>query len=206
MTASEAMKAIESLEFSAAVNVASTYKTFLRVMGNQPAVRVLANEMANRQVVYAVLRRILQLCHVPREPGLEHPADSALAAYLWLLSTRAPFLGSVAANLVLSSEGCWWARKMAKGLVESALTEARSTVIKNISWNEAKFTKPDYSVAGESEVQKRPFIMQCTQCGAPEAADNLEILFPSNENRITDYFRNSDSRTYTNRLEQGVMV
>lgn len=44
----------------------------------------------------------------------EHPADAALAAYLWLLSSRDGDYSARAAETVLECKQCWWARKMAE--------------------------------------------------------------------------------------------
>jgi hypothetical protein len=109
----ELFKILESHEFSAMVNLASDFRTFIRILGAQSAVQSLCEEMRNPDVRTAVHERALSLVQDEGEAGYEHPWDSALAAYLWLLCSTDAELATILAGKIAPSRGCWWARKMA---------------------------------------------------------------------------------------------
>ncbi|MGH7173458.1 MAG: hypothetical protein ACRELG_24515 [Gemmataceae bacterium] len=113
MNATEAMERIEGHAFAALVNLASDLPTFLRILTSQPEVRALADEMKSERVTLDVFTRVVDLAASPAEEEYEHPADSALAAYLWLLSARNGDYSARAAETVLECKPCWWAQKMA---------------------------------------------------------------------------------------------
>jgi hypothetical protein len=114
MNANEAMERIEGHAFSAMVNLASDFSTFLRILTSQPEVRALADEMKSERVTRDVFARVGELAAKPVDDEYEHSADSALAAYLWLLSTANGDCSASAADTVLECKQCWWARKMAE--------------------------------------------------------------------------------------------
>jgi hypothetical protein len=113
-SAEELFSAIESHRFSALVNVASNLKTFLRALDAQPEVRSLAGAMASPEVRSAVLARVAELAAKDFDQGYENPWDSALAAYLWLLSTADPEMAAAAAARIRACSRCWWANKVAE--------------------------------------------------------------------------------------------
>jgi hypothetical protein len=114
MNANEAMEKIEGHAFSAMVNLASDFPAFLRILTSQPEVRALADEMKSDRVTLDVFARIVDLAASPAEEPYDHPADSALAAYMWLLSSRDGAYSTRAVETVLECKQCWWARKMAE--------------------------------------------------------------------------------------------
>jgi hypothetical protein len=114
MNANEAMEKIEGHAFSATVNLASDFPTFLRILTSQPEVQALTAEMNSERVKLDVFARIVELTASPFEEQYEHPADSALAAYLWLLSAKDGDCSARAVETVLECKQCWWARKMAE--------------------------------------------------------------------------------------------
>jgi hypothetical protein len=113
MHAAEAMAGIEAPTFSALVNLASDVKTFLRILTAQPEVQALAAGMNAGAALEAVRGRLRVLTDTSAEDGYEHPADAAMAAYLWLVSQKDPPGGVIAAERVLRCKQCWWARKVA---------------------------------------------------------------------------------------------
>lgn len=113
MTIDDAMQDIESPRLCATVNVANTYKTFIRILASQPAVQYIKPLAREATAASKILKRILELCHAPVEPSLENPADAALAAYLWLLSEANPDLAAFAAEVISQCSKCWWARLLA---------------------------------------------------------------------------------------------
>src|SRR5262245_3446382 len=112
MNAAEAMDRIEGHTFSAMVNLASDLRTFLRILASQPEVQALAAGVESDRVMLDVFTRVVELAASPAEEGCEHPADSALAAYLWLLSAKDPEYSDIVAEAILGCGRCWWAWTM----------------------------------------------------------------------------------------------
>lgn len=117
MSPAEAMAQIESPRFSALVNLASNLKTFLRIVADQSEVQALAEGMKSPEGVAAVAGRIAELAAQPGEEGHEHPADAALATYLWLLGQRDREESERAAAALAGASSCWWARKVAENVL-----------------------------------------------------------------------------------------
>jgi hypothetical protein len=114
MTAVELMEKIEGSAFSAVVNLASDFRTFLRILSGQPEVLALANALTSPDVARQVVTRLQELAGAHVDEAYEHPADAALAAYLWLLSEQDRTSANAASTAVLQAKQCWWARKMAE--------------------------------------------------------------------------------------------
>ncbi len=86
MTSLEAVFAVlEGPRFATEVNVASNLKTFLRALASHPAVQELATAMSVHAVCEQVCERAGELAMREVPADYEHPGDSAMAAYLWLL-------------------------------------------------------------------------------------------------------------------------
>jgi hypothetical protein len=126
MTTAEAMEQVEGDTFAAYGNLASDLKTFLRVLASRPEVHILAGAMRMPGVAEQVGERALELARRPVEEGREHPADAALAAYLWLLDTADPPRGQVIATAVQAGS-FWWARKMADRIGHPGLTSSNGS-------------------------------------------------------------------------------
>jgi hypothetical protein len=115
MTTQQVMQVIEQLEFSAYLNVASSYKVLVRLLESHDAVNELRGMMARDEVPVQILCRLRHLARAEQEVGLQHPWDAAMAAYMWLLSKNSEGLAVEAAVLILNKcHHCWWARKVAQ--------------------------------------------------------------------------------------------
>jgi hypothetical protein len=109
----ELFRTIESHDFSAIVNLASDFRTFLRILAAEKPVQDLAQQMRDPGGCEAVSQRILALAKDQGEEGLEHPWDSALAAYLWILANHGTQRAKVVAATISETPRCWWAAKVA---------------------------------------------------------------------------------------------
>jgi hypothetical protein len=115
MTVAEAMQAIESDRFAALTNLASNVKTFLRIAADQPETQALRGILANSPAAAPqVSRRALELSTTATDSEREHPADAALATYLWLLGNHPPQFDAVAAAILSEADRFFWARKFAE--------------------------------------------------------------------------------------------
>ena len=117
MTPAEAMEIIEGRDFSAEVNIASTLKTFLRVMTGHVAVKRLQDGLAHLDGVDVLLDRLFGLLEQKSEEGKESPNDSAIAAYLWPINGKDSERAESAASAILDCDHCWWAKKVAQTIV-----------------------------------------------------------------------------------------
>jgi hypothetical protein len=188
MTLDEALNAVESLEFSAIVNVASTFKTFIRLLASQPATQELRELMKDAAVARQIVKRILVLCKTPCENGLEHPTDAALAAYLWLLSTTYPELATFSAAAVLQCDGCWWARQLAKitGTPRAFRTQAPYVID---TWGATGAIVRYVPVVPDQVVQAAPIMLWYHM----PPTNDFEILAPSPNNRLSEFFRHGNT-------------
>lgn len=142
MTFDEALRDIESLDFAARVNIASDLRTFLRVAGDQESVRTVANEIVSEEKQQRLLFEALRLSRMQVDFRYENPWDSALAVFLWLLSSKVPPLARVAAEAVVQARQCWWALRMAHGILRESLL--RSTEVSERE-HVVRFVRPVHS-------------------------------------------------------------
>jgi hypothetical protein len=112
---------VEGPAFASIINLASDFATLLRILVEQPEIRELASAMkASAGITAEVANRTLELASLPLEDEYEHPADAAMAAYLWLLSNRDQVYTELAAEAVSVCAQCWWAKKMAEHVRQAA--------------------------------------------------------------------------------------
>jgi hypothetical protein len=131
MTTHGALQEVETLEFSARLNLASNLRLFYLAASREAAVGVLAAGLRHDPdgMGSVLLTRILDLSRVTVDPRYRHPSDAALAVYLWLLGQSSP-LGAVAAEVIAQTPQCWWASRVAAPILEQGPTtnEARGEV------------------------------------------------------------------------------
>jgi hypothetical protein len=127
MNRAEAMEKIEGLRFSALTNLASDFGTFLRIVLDQPEVQSLQKEMQAPDVRKTVCERTIELARADVDPAYEHPADAALATYIWLLSGVDDKLAKLAADAVSECSAVWWARKAAEKVLASDRVQPSSS-------------------------------------------------------------------------------
>jgi hypothetical protein len=120
MNIAEALEKIEGDAFAAVVNLASDFRTFLRILASQPESEALASALGSEAVAQQVFARVLELTQGPVDETYEHPADAALAAYLWLLNGVDGQRSRAGAEAVLQARQCWWARQVAWSILERA--------------------------------------------------------------------------------------
>ena len=111
------LKAIESPDLSAQVNVVSGYKQFINAIESLPAVKQLEREVRTTDDSIKLLIRIAELVNAEHDQAYETPYDVALACYLWVLSIANPGIARIGAKRVQSCYGCWWSRQLAEKLL-----------------------------------------------------------------------------------------
>jgi len=119
VTFSEALREIESLDFSVRLNIASGLRTFLDIANQEEAVLVVRDRIRSTTRYWQLVRRTVDLLREEFDEQYENPADTALAVYTWLLNEsrletrRAPIAEQVT-DQVARARQCWWALKVAE--------------------------------------------------------------------------------------------
>ena len=118
MTWEDALDEIHSTEFDVNLNVVSGTDHFFRAVAREPAVLDAFREMTQSGAAREdALGIISDLVHQETDLRFENPFDTPLAVLLWLTAFAADDYAKMAATLVNSAERCWYARKLAKRIL-----------------------------------------------------------------------------------------
>ena len=104
----------EGHEFAARINIVSGSRQFLLALNSQPAMLELFDAAKDERVAIETMARVLRLARQSIDLRYENPFDVAMSAYLLVLQQTQPELARIAAEVVLASPNCWWARKTAQ--------------------------------------------------------------------------------------------
>ena len=116
MTLAETMAVIEQDEFAAEMNLAAGTKAF-RLAIRDHALFHRLSELAKENPC-KVAERIEAISHVEVDERYENRFDTALSAYLMVLSdTAEPEIASRASQIVLRTPKVWWASGIARELL-----------------------------------------------------------------------------------------
>jgi len=115
MTPQDAIADIESFDFAIRINLASGLKHFIQLLRSEPSVKFLINVMNREMRIKAeILSRIKILSQVESDSRYEHPSDTAIAAYVWVLGIMDPENWKTAASIASTLPRGWWARKISQ--------------------------------------------------------------------------------------------
>jgi hypothetical protein len=117
MTTQEAMSDVESLGFSARVNIASSYGVFRSVLEDSEAVGFLLSQTESTDACLELLWRIQSLSEEVEE-HYRHRYDAALAAYVFVLSQKHEGVARTAARNLVRRDDMWWARIISGHLLQ----------------------------------------------------------------------------------------
>ena len=109
----ESVTEIENDAYSARVNVASDFRTFLRAVIAEKATVELIRLIREQRTAFRLVGRTLQLARQRVDYRYEHPRDAAIATYVWLLAGRDPLLARIAAEAAEAVPKLWWASQVA---------------------------------------------------------------------------------------------
>jgi hypothetical protein len=116
----ELMLKIESDEFAAILNVASSFPVFLRVTDNEQVTKELIKQLLEYpENIWLVLKRSVELSQKEIELEYENPWDTALTVYLWVLSLTKLEAAQTAAAFVRQAKNGWWSTKFADSLLQN---------------------------------------------------------------------------------------
>lgn len=172
---------IESHEFASRLNVASNLVTFLRDARNQVSVIAIFEELDEKEKLFQVLTRLIDLSRKTVDPRYENPLDTALAVYLWLLSLKNSEVASLGAQFILKCSQCWWAERIARSILLGS-TSQEKVKIQEVSQS-LEFNQDLNLNAGES-------LMLSTGLG--DRIENINIVWISQSDLKTDVLDQTD--------------
>ena len=108
---------LESFEFDATLNIASSLKVAVSVLEQDENVQKLINETDSflQAEIALTLLEVLK----DNDVNFQHPHDSRMAAYLYILSQTNRALAIVCAIQIYQGLNCFWSRKFAEGLIDA---------------------------------------------------------------------------------------
>ena len=119
MSWEQALAEIESAEFDARLNVASSARGFFKAAARQPAVAdLLAYLDESGESGEELLGRLYQHSRLTIDLRYRHPKDTALAIILWVIVSDKPEYGQLAAQFVDLAPNCWYSKKMARDILD----------------------------------------------------------------------------------------
>jgi hypothetical protein len=119
-----------SLEFSTRLNVVSGFDAFFRAARQDASVRTLYIAMlTSNTACNAVLEYIRNLSKLEIDPRWENPNDTALAILLWFVTLATPKYSQLAANLVDRAPQCWYAKKLARRIINPIPVASANAVL-----------------------------------------------------------------------------
>jgi hypothetical protein len=114
----EALEQIQSVEFDVNLNVVSGTNAFFRAVAKEPAVLEAYRQMlASGELREDALGRIYDLANQEVDLRFENPNDTPLAVLLWLTYFGAGDFAPMAAALVDGAPQCWYARRLARRIL-----------------------------------------------------------------------------------------
>jgi hypothetical protein len=126
MNLNDYFDAVEGSAFDANINILSGFSTMLRALANDEILQGLVSELrespAHKQLVF---QRLLELLPQNPNPDYAHPHDVAVAAYLYVLNQADVELGHRAAEEILSTPKLWWARRLARHILETPVADPK---------------------------------------------------------------------------------
>lgn len=123
----EAIKQIESYEFSARLNIASDFNTFLKIAQQEAVVKIILDELNDSEKRLFMLEHIFELANESFDLRYENKWDTALAIYIWLLNLKDLKLSRIAADSVIRIPQCWWANKISQQICFEKITYASAS-------------------------------------------------------------------------------
>ncbi len=110
---------VESHEFAAMLNIASSFKVFLGAASKELVTKELVKQLQDSpENIWLVFKRAVDLSRNEINLEYENPWDTALAVYLWALSMVNLEIAQTAAGFVIQAENGWWATKFANLLLQ----------------------------------------------------------------------------------------
>lgn len=153
MTVKQAFDQVESLDFAAYANIASTFQTFIDALQGQESTQVLLKHLNSTDAYLEVLHRVLALCNEEHHNEYANPNDVALATYVFVLANKHEGIALAASNNVLKVPQLWWASHMSRQVLLSRKAGAANKrwVQQSVDFHASSGRGPSWQVAFESK-------------------------------------------------------
>jgi len=127
MTFSDPTTEIESLPFAVRVGLANSFRTFLRNISSEQAVKDLLAKADSREIAVQLMQRVSSLSTLSVDLRYLHRYDISLATYLWILSrTKFPELAAAGAEATALVPRTWWADQVSRYILNGFATRSNT--------------------------------------------------------------------------------
>jgi len=135
MSLQDALREIESHDFSARLGVANNMAMFLALAERESSVGELIRLLKEPDNANRLLSHVASVLQEQEDVRYRNSRDTAVAVCLWALKQDHPSLAKLLASNVVSEPRLWWARRMAGDLEGRSLTTSESSlVVNNAGW------------------------------------------------------------------------
>jgi hypothetical protein len=111
---------IESISFSASMDLFSGFSSFMYEVSNNSLVKELITVVSNTdEGKYFIISRLFYLLSETDGSDYRHRHDVAIAVYLYVVAKLTPDIIIVLTKLVDHTKNLWWASKLAKSLEQN---------------------------------------------------------------------------------------
>jgi hypothetical protein len=181
---------IETYEFAARLNIASSFKVFWRAASQEESIKELIKQLADCPgKSWWVFKRAIELSQKEIDSEYENPWDTALAVYLWVLSMINLEMAQSTAEFVIQAENGWWSTKFAQSLLKSH---------KHLSGASFQKHKIEFSSAKQESVSQGKIDLLLPEKPVSIARDNKSVKRSSLTWKEIDSKGNLPSITYRN--------
>jgi hypothetical protein len=189
MTLAETMGTIEQDEFAAEMNLASGTTAFRRAIRGHELFHRLSELV--KENPSEVAERIEAISHIEVDERYENRFDTALSAYLMVLSDVAkPELAAKSSQAVLRTPKIWWASGIARELLLQ--TVAVGGIEAGVDWSESFYVRFNerfialYSSLGRDTTMRD--LLKAVSDGQPTGRGRNIIEFPSKETSAMSHY------------------
>jgi len=119
MTTAQLLDHVESHDFAASINVASSSRSAIDALLASPTLLELRDALGKPDTAYEVLTRVFELTRRSVDVRYENPNDIALFAYVFTLNEQYPALALIAAAAICQVPNLWWAATFASEIIDN---------------------------------------------------------------------------------------
>ena len=128
MTFEELIDHIESLRFAVSLSIMSGFKSMLRVLEMDETIQSLTQiTLKHPEIRHKIYERLIGLIGEDADSNYMHEYDSAVTAYLYVLSKTNVLLAQQAIERILGTPNFWWAMRLVKHLNQNMMGTVTDT-------------------------------------------------------------------------------
>ena len=111
----DSLKALESIDFAASVNVASDLTIFLKAIASEDLVIEVLHEVQEKPTqINQLYRRMRHFTELAYDERYAHRYDVAMATYGWVIATARPRFEGLISDLLFVLNNSWWSGMLAE--------------------------------------------------------------------------------------------